>query len=172
MKPLTIGLISTLIIGGAATVRPDTKDTWLTTKAKIVLLTTDGIHATGVDVGTIDGKMTLRGTVGSTTERTKAEETIRLFDGVKDVDNQLKVATPGDKKKMPAIKDSDVKDRVEASLKSAKTMDDIKVASVTEGVVLLSGKTQSLNQKLLAIERAYTVNGVQHVSSQIESVEN
>ena len=51
-------------------------------------------------------------------------------------------------------------------------MDGINVASVNKGVVLLSGKTQSLGQKLLVIERVYTVNGVHRVSSEIETVEN
>jgi osmotically-inducible protein OsmY len=51
-------------------------------------------------------------------------------------------------------------------------MDDISVASVNKGVVLLSGKTASLGQKLLVIERVYTVAGVRGVSSEIETVEN
>jgi osmotically-inducible protein OsmY len=51
-------------------------------------------------------------------------------------------------------------------------MDDISVASVNKGVVLLSGKTASLDQKLRVIERVYTVAGVRGVSSEIETVEN
>ena len=73
---------------------------------------------------------------------------------------------------MVDAKDSDIKDHVEASLKAAKTMDDINVASVNKGIVLLSGKTASLSQKLLVIERVYTVAGVRRVSSEIETVEN
>jgi osmotically-inducible protein OsmY len=46
------------------------------------------------------------------------------------------------------------------------------VASVNKGVVLLSGKTASLGQELLAIERVYTVDGVRRVSSEIETVPN
>ncbi|HVQ30963.1 MAG TPA: BON domain-containing protein, partial [Vicinamibacteria bacterium] len=68
--------------------------------------------------------------------------------------------------------DSVVKDRVEASLKSAKNMNDINVASVNKGVVLLSGKTDSLTHKLMVIERVYTVDGVHRVSSEIETKEN
>jgi osmotically-inducible protein OsmY len=168
---LIIGLAASLLVVGAFAAQADTKDAWLTTKAKIALLTTDGFSATAVNVDTVDGSITIHGKVGTAAEKAKAEETIRRMDGVKDVKNLLQVVAPGQKKMVDA-KDSVVKDRVEASLKAARTMDDIKVASVNNGVVLLSGKTPSLGQKLLAIERVYTVNGVHRVASEIETVEN
>jgi osmotically-inducible protein OsmY len=168
---LTFGLVAALIVVGAVAARADTKDAWLSTKAKIVLLTMDGLSTTAVKVDTIDGNVTIHGKVGSAADKARAEETIRKMDGVKDVKNLLQVVAPSQKKMVDA-KDSDVKGRVEASLKAAKTMDDIKVASVNNGVVLLSGKTQSLGEKLLAIERVYTVNGVHRVASEIETVEN
>jgi hyperosmotically inducible protein len=171
MKSLKIGLAAALIVAGAVSAQADTKDAWLTTKAKIALLTTDGVSATAVNVDTVDGKMTIHGKVGSAAEKAKAEETIRQMDGVKDVKNLLQVV-PQDQKDRVEAKDSDVKDRVEASLKAAKNMDDIKVASVNKGVVLLSGKTPTLGQKLLVIERVYTVPGVHGVSSEIETAEN
>ena len=171
MKSLNIGLAAALIVAGAVVAaRADTKDAWLTTKAKIALMT-DGVSATAVNVDTVDGKITIHGKVGTAAEKAQAEQTIRKMDGVKDVKNMLQVV-PQDQKKTVDVKDSDVKDRVEASLKSAKTMDDIKVASVNKGVVLLSGKTASLGQKLLVIERVYTVAGVRGVSSEIETVES
>ena len=164
-------LVAALVTVGALAARADTKDAWLTTKAKIALLTTDGVSASAVNVDTVDGKMTIHGKVGSEAEKAKAEATVRHLDGVNDVKNLLQVVPPSQKKMVDA-KDSDVKDRVEASLKAAKTMDGINVASVNKGVVLLSGKTHSLGDKLLVIERVYTVNGVHRVSSEIETVEN
>jgi hyperosmotically inducible protein len=168
---LTFGLVAALMVVGAVAAQADTKDAWLSTKAKIVLLTMDGLSTTAVKVDSVDGNVTIHGKVGSAADKAKAEETIRTMDGVKDVKNLLQVVAPS-RKKMVDAKDSDVKGRVEASLKAARTMDDIKVASVNNGVVLLSGKTQSLSQKLLAIERVYTVNGVHRVASEIETVEN
>jgi len=170
MKSLNIGLAAALILAGAVAAQADTKDAWLTTKAKIALLT-DGVSATAVNVDTVDGKITIHGKVGTAAEKAKAEQTIRQMDGVKDVKNLLQVV-PQDQKKMVDARDSDTKDRVEASLKATKTMDDIKVASVNKGIVLLSGKTPSLGQKLLVIERVYTVPGVYGVSSEIQTVEN
>jgi osmotically-inducible protein OsmY len=47
----------------------------------------------------------------------------------------------------------------------------VKVASVNKGVVLLSGKTATLEAKLKAIEWAAGVPGVRRVSSEIEAPE-
>ena len=171
MKSLKISLAIALMVAGAVTAAADTKDPWLTTKAKIALLTTDGVSVTAVNVDTVDGKVTIHGKVGTAAEKAKAEETIRSLDGVKSVSNLLQVV-PQDQKQRVDVKDSDVKDRVEASLKAAKTMDDINVASVNKGVVLLSGKTPSLDQKLLVIERVYSVDGVRRVASEIKTAEN
>jgi hyperosmotically inducible periplasmic protein len=90
MKSLTIGLAAALILAGAVAAQADTKDAWLTTKAKIALLT-DGVSATAVNVDTVDGKITIHGKVGTAAEKTQAEQTIRKMDGVKDVKNLLQV---------------------------------------------------------------------------------
>lgn len=171
MKSRNIGLVVALVLASVAFGQADTNDAWLTTKATIALLTTDGVSATAVNVDTVDATITIHGKVGTAAEKAKAEATIRKLDGVKDVKNLLQVV-PEDQKKMVDAKDSDVKDRVEASLKATNTMDDIKVASVNKGVVLLSGKTASLGQELLVIEHVYAVPGVRRVSSEIETVAN
>ena len=167
---LQFGLAAVLALRAPSRRARRHQDPWLTTKAKIALLTTDGVSATAVNVDTVDGKMTIHGKVGSKAEKDKAEETVRHLDGVKDVKNLLQVVPPSQKKVVDAT-DAVVKDRVEASLKAAKNMNDINVASVNKGVVLLSGKTDSLTHKLMVIERVYTVDGVHRVSSEIETVE-
>ena len=88
-----------------------------------------------------------------------------------------KLKTRTRKRKSPineavATTDSDIKGRVEASLKTDTKMDDIKVSSVNNGVVLLSGKAANLNETLRAIENAYSVNGVQRVATEIRAIEN
>ena len=47
----------------------------------------------------------------------------------------------------------------------------MKVASVNNGVALLSGKTLDLAHKLRAIEVAWAVQGVQRVASEILTAE-
>jgi hyperosmotically inducible periplasmic protein len=167
---LAAGLAATLSLGAAAIVRADTNDAWLTTKTKIVLLTTEGVPGTAVNVDTVDGRVTLHGKVATGEEKAKAEAAARTVDGVKDVKNLLQVV-PESQRKIVNATDDQVKDNVDRALKGDKTIEDVKVASVNKGVVLLSGKTKSLDAKLKAIERAADVPGVKHVSSEIEANE-
>ena len=168
---LTVSLVGAIVVASAVTARADVKDSWITTKAKIVLLTTDGFSVNGANVDTIHGNVVLHGTVGTTADRTRAEQTVRKLDGVKSVKNLLQVV-PVTMKEAVASTDSDIKGRVEASLKTDTKMDDVKVSSVNNGVVLLSGKAANLNETLRAIENAYSVNGVHRVAIEIQTIEN
>ena len=168
---LTVALVGAVVVASAVAARADIKDSWITTKAKIALLTTDGFSVKGANVDTLNGYVTTHGKVGTTADRTRAEQTVRKVDGVKSVKNLLQVV-PVSMEDIVASNDSDVKDRVEASLKTDTRMNDVKVASVNNGVVLLSGKAANLNEKLRAIENVYSVNGVHRVASEIETIEN
>ena len=168
---VTVALASAMVVSSAVAARADVKDSWITTKAKIALLTTDGFSVNGANVDTIKGKVTIHGKVGTEADRTKAEATVRKVDGVKSVKNLLQVVP--EKVMMATIAtDAEVKDRVEASLKTDAKMDDVKVASVNAGVVLLSGKAEDIGQSLRAIENAYTVQGVRRVASEIQNTNN
>lgn len=164
---LSVALAGTIFVAGAVTARADVSDSWITTKAKIALLTTDGFSVNGANVDTVNGNVTLHGKVATAEDRTRAEATVRRLDGVKSVNNLLQVV-PSSLKKAVKANDSDVKERVEASLKADSKMKDINVASVNNGVVLLSGKADNLTEKLRAIENAYSVHGVTRVASEIE----
>ncbi|TMB54884.1 MAG: BON domain-containing protein [Chloroflexi bacterium] len=159
---LTAALLAVLTASGASA---DAKDSWITTKAKIALLTSDGFSVNGANVETIHGK------VATGADKTRAEETVRQVGGVKSVKNLLQVV-PEAEKKAVAASDSEIKDRVRASLKNDKRLEGVKVASVNNGLVLLAGKTRSLDEKLVAIESAYSVPGVRRVASEIETVDN
>jgi osmotically-inducible protein OsmY len=172
MKQIAVAaLVGAMVVASATVVRADVKDSWITTKATIALLTTDGFSVKGANVDTIEGKVTIHGKVATSGDRTRAEQTVRKMDGVKSVKNLLQVV-PANKKDMVAGSDSEVKDRVEASLKADARMTDVKVTSVNNGVVLLSGKADDLGQELRAIRNAYSVGGVHRVSSDIQTTEN
>jgi osmotically-inducible protein OsmY len=163
---VTVALVAALVAISSVVAHADVKDSWITTKSTIVLLTMDGFSVNGANVDTINGKVTIHGKVATAADRTKAEQTVRGVDGVKSVKNLLQVVPA--KAMMATIStDAEVKDRVEASLKTDAKMDDVKVASVNSGVVLLSGKAEDLNQSLRAIQNAYTVTGVHRVASEI-----
>ena len=161
-----VALVTALVAISSVVAHADVKDSWITTKSTIALLTMDGFSVNGANVDTINGKVTIHGKVATAADRTKAEQTVRGVDGVKSVKNLLQVVPA--KAMMATIStDAEVKDRVEASLKTDAKMDDVKVASVNSGVVLLSGKAEDINQSLRAIQNAYTVTGVHRVASEI-----
>jgi osmotically-inducible protein OsmY len=167
---LTVALVGTIAAAGAALARADVTDSWITTKAKIALLTVDGFSVSGANVDTVNGNVTIHGKVATEADRTSAEKTVRSVTGVKTVKNLLQVV-PTDEKALVAANDSDIKDRVEASLKADTKIEDVQVASVNKGVVLLSGKTDDVTE-LRAIENAYAVKGVRRVASEVQTIEN
>ncbi len=172
MKRLALGtLAALLLVGSAVPARAGVSDSWITTKAKIALLTTDGFSVNGANVDTVNGHVTLHGKVSTAADRARAEQTVRQVNGVKSVKNLLQVV-PESMREQVKANDADVKERVEASLKLDPKMHDVNVASVNNGVVLLSGKTESLTEALRAIVSTYAVNGVHRVSSEIQTLDN
>ena len=143
-------------------------DTWIVTKAKISLLTADGAGRMDVKVDSDHGAVTLHGKVESQAVKDKATSIVRGIDGVKSVRNLVQVVPESIEKAVKAS-DHEIKESVEVALKANKSLDGIKVESVDNGLVLLSGKTTSLDLKLVAIEAAYNCPGTRHVSSKIET---
>jgi hyperosmotically inducible protein len=145
-------------------------DAWLTTKAKVAILTSIGNKATSVHVDTVDGKMTLHGKVSSPADKEKAETTARGIDGVKEVRNLLQVVAPTDEDKVERS-DSIIQKNVEVALSKDRALKEssVSVQSVNKGTVLLGGKADSLSAHLRAIETAKDVSGVRSVRSEIES---
>jgi hyperosmotically inducible protein len=170
MKGRPVSLTLVLVMLGAAASFAGTHDAWISTKAKLSLLTHDGMSVTAVNVDTVDGNVTLHGKVKTEAEKEKAEADVRGIDGVKNVRNLLQVV-PEEFKEQVKVADEAIKGKVQTSLKSDTNLGDVKVASVNDGVVLLSGKTRTLDEKLKAVEFAWAVNGVKRVSSEIETKE-
>ncbi|HEU4664987.1 MAG TPA: BON domain-containing protein [Dokdonella sp.] len=67
-------------------------DTWITTKVKAELATTDGVKSTDISVKTVDGKVILIGVLPTQAAVDKAVATARQVKGVKAIDDSgLKV---------------------------------------------------------------------------------
>jgi osmotically-inducible protein OsmY len=60
-------------------------DAWITTKAKLTLLTTEGVSGMAIHVDTVLGRVTLYGKVHSAEEKAQAETIAQQIDGVKGV---------------------------------------------------------------------------------------
>jgi hyperosmotically inducible protein len=170
-RKLSWTLVALLVIWGVGIAPAQAiDDTWITTKVKIALMTTDGAGRNAVKVDTEHGKVTLHGTVDSQAVKEKAEATARAVGGVTDVRNLVQVVKESRQHAVKAA-DKDVKEAVEKSLKADKSLEGIKVRSVDNGLVLLDGSATSLANKLRAIETAYAVAGVRQVASEIETKE-
>jgi hyperosmotically inducible protein len=170
-RPL-LALAFAAFLVGAAGVAPaaaaDRPDSWLTMKTKIALLTTEGIDTSDLNVDTVEGVVTLHGKVASETARTKAQEIAGAIDGVKQVKNLLQVVPEPNREQVQTTDD-----KIEAGVETAFQKDhalaesDIVVASVNNGVVLLSGKSPSVELHLQAIETANHVKGVRRVATEV-----
>jgi osmotically-inducible protein OsmY len=153
---------------GAATAA-ETPDVWVTTKAKVTLMTTEGVSTTDLNVDTVNGIVTLHGKVATDAEKALAEKVTRGIDGAKDVKNLLQVVPSAQRKVVQRADDAILK-AVEDAFKANRRVSDsgIAVASVNKGVVLLSGKAKSVEGHLEAVEVANAVSGVRRVATEVE----
>lgn len=160
-------LLSCALASPALATQPDA---WITTKAKLALLTTEGVSATAVSVDTINQQVTLHGKVGSAEEKAKVETVVKAINGVHGVRNLLEVVASKHEK---AVQHSDdqIEKQVDAALQAQPSLKDsaITVRSVNNGVVLLGGTARTLTDHLSAIEVASGVAGVDRVASEIQS---
>lgn len=62
-------------------------DTWITTKVKAELATTDGVKSTDISVKTVDGVVTLTGVLDTSLAVKKAVAAAQSIKGVKKVDH-------------------------------------------------------------------------------------
>jgi hyperosmotically inducible periplasmic protein len=145
-------------------------DAWITTKAKMALLMAEDVSATAVRVDTTDGKVTLYGTVSSADEKARAERAARSVEGVREVRDLLQVVDKP-RQETAAIADAALSAAVEKRLAADPALREskIKVKSVNRGVVLLTGKAETLSAHLDALEVARATPGVKRVASEIES---
>jgi hypothetical protein len=124
-RAIIVGLLAGALalapsIAAAAEANPP-YDAWLTTKAKLAVLTNTGTAGTNVNVDTVRGTVTLHGTVSSEEDKAKAEKSAKEIDGVKEVRNLLKVV-PGKQAKEVSANDAKVKEAVQKALKKESSL--------------------------------------------------
>jgi osmotically-inducible protein OsmY len=150
-------------------------DAWLTTAAKIAILTSIGTRGSTVQVDTMNATMTLYGKVTSPADKKNVEKLARSMEGVREVRNFLMIA-PVAEENAAAISDAELQSEVAVALIAAGLKKDsplsgsnVSVQSVDKGTVLLAGTANSLSAHLRAIETAKNVQGVRAVRSDIQS---
>jgi osmotically-inducible protein OsmY len=163
-------MVAAAVVVGMPVLADQPQDAFITTKVKMELLTTDGVEPLHINVDTLDGIVTLHGQVESAAAKTKAAEEAQSVKGVKDVHNMLAVVPSAAKAK---VAESD--DRIEQHVKTVLDQDaslknsSISVKSVHNGIVVLSGKADTLSSHQRALIDARSVDGVRQVASEITS---
>ncbi len=145
-------------------------DAWITMKAKTALYLAEDVKGTAIQVDTINGRVTLHGTVRDAKEKARAAEEVNKIEGVSDVRNLLQIASPATNAAMMKRSDDLIKADVEKRLKADRSLDgsNISVKSVNNGVVLLTGRAASLDDHQRALYYAASAPGVFRVASEIE----
>jgi hyperosmotically inducible protein len=146
-------------------------DPWITTKVKLSLIASPDVDGGGVNVDTVDGRVTLQGEVGSPAEKARAEQIAGGIEGVRGVHNLLTVAPDKQRAAAERVDDDTLKQRVESALAEDRALQgsEIEVKSVEQGRVVLGGSAPTLSDRLHALQRVRDVAGVRAVSDRIES---
>jgi osmotically-inducible protein OsmY len=158
-----------LLLAGAANASQP-YDAWITTKLKLRMLATPGVDGGSIDVDTYDGLVTLHGVVSDATEKNRAGEWAEAADGVRGVRNLLAVV-PESERALVAERDRRIERELRALLDGDAELleSSIEVASVHDGIVVLSGEAASFDAHRRALGIAAEVRGVRLVASEIHS---
>ena len=121
------------------------------------------LQADDIKIQSIDGVVTLTGTVSEESHRSLAEETVADLPGVKTVDNGLEV-----KGERPAENsDAWLTTKVKTMLWFHRNVSAMTEVSTKDGIVTLQGEATSQAQKDLTTEYAKDVEGVKNVKNEM-----
>lgn len=116
-----------------------------------------------IKIQSVDGVVSLTGTVSEESHKSLAQETVASLPGVKSVDNRLEVK--GDQ---PAEKsDAWLSEKVKTTLLLHQNVGAITKVSAKDGIVTLQGDATSDAQKELTTEYARDVEGVKDVINEM-----
>jgi osmotically-inducible protein OsmY len=122
-----------------------------------------------IDVQVSDGVATLKGTVDSDTERSKAV-TLASVAGIRVVDDQLKVESAGLE---ATVVDSAITTKIKGQLLANTDLRKADIAVTTNnGVVTLRGTVPSVELRQLAVDLARHTGGVMRLDDQMHVISN
>ncbi len=167
---LALSIAGLLLADRPALAKTAPSDSWITTKVKMKLLTTDDVSGTDVNVDTTDGLVTLQGPVSTQAEKDRTVKMARSIDGVRDVRDLLEIV-PQSHASVIEAKDDVIHDQLSRSLDNDPRLQGsaIAIKSVTNGAVVLGGTAKTLGAHAQALVDARRIPGVRKVESQIAS---
>lgn len=142
-------------------------DAWLSTKVKTTLLFHRNVSATGTDVFVKDGIVSLRGEASSSAQKELTTEYAKDVEGVKDVKNEMTVASTPAKPVETAgesIDDASITAQVKATLLFHHSTSAIKTKIETNaGVVTVTGIAKNDAERSLVTKLINDIYGVKSV---------
>lgn len=157
-----------LLSACSATQSPATQvsDATITTKIKAKLTGDPDINPFNVDVDTDEGVVRLSGTVEDAYTREEAGKLARNTRGVKYVENELKI---GQKTFGERIDDTALTTKVKARLTGDPDINPLNInVDAEDGVIVLTGRVPSAEDRIEAEEVALGTGGVQGVDNRLE----
>jgi len=145
-------------------------DAWLRDKVNVTLLFHRSFSADTPEVTVKNGIVTLRGDAGSPTQKELMTEYTRDVEGVKDVNNEMTVTKPPEKKRTvgETIDDASITAQVKMTLLYHRSTSVLNTTVTTKyGVVTLGGKASNAAEVSLATKFANDVNGVKSVDNRM-----
>ena len=167
MKKLVLPTIIAVVAFFAGCNSQAVDDTAITTKVKSKLATDSQTSAIRISVETKNGVVTLTGDVPNDTEKTKAEALAKNTEGVKRVQNEIKVTPEASSSKDVGESLSDA--AILAKLKAKLLADGITGTDVdvNNGAVVLKGQVDDPQKKSKAEELAKNTSGVKDVKNEL-----
>jgi osmotically-inducible protein OsmY len=136
---------------------------WLTTEVKLRLLANEHVSAFAVNVDTLDGVVTLFGTVPTADARAAAAETARGVSGVRSVTDRLEIV-PAAREAETEMRDQELVSKVQERIAARKDLAQAVVQVAVENrVARLTGTVPSNHLRLVAATAAGEVPGVRAV---------
>jgi hyperosmotically inducible protein len=152
----------------ATSVKDTATDMYITSAAKMRLLTDSETPGSDINVDTDRGVVTLFGTVPNTRAKQKAEMEARKVSGVKKVVNELQVVPSGVKKEV-SQRDSQIASEAEHAVSTDRSLKDADIqVQVRDGVARLTGTVPSANVKMAAVSKVKRIDGVRKVEDDLQ----
>lgn len=146
-------------------------DGWITLKVKTALAFHRNVSATGTEVATQNGVVTLRGEADSEAQKQLTAEYVNDIDGVTQVRNEMTVqkpAKPAPRTVGEKVDDASITAQVKTTLLFHKSTHAMATKVTTkDGVVTLHGEAQNAAEKDLVGKLTEDIKGVKHVNNKM-----
>ena len=159
---LMVAVVALLIV--SVPVHASKMDSSIESSAKKSYVFKTYLKTDDIKIQSMDGAVTLTGTVSEESHKSLAQETVASLPGVKSVDNKLEL-----KGERPAENsDAWLITKVKTALLFHRSVSGIKTeVNVKDGIVTLQGEATSQAQKDLTTEYAKDVEGVKDVNNEM-----